>query len=620
MRESKDLTPEQIAFSGHPGECFVQACPGSGKTKTVIDRLKSKYATLPPRHGVGVLSFTNAAVDTFWEQAREAGIESVLRFPSFVGTFDSFIRHFLIMPMGIVWDGRHIRPKIVESWESIDVIVRIKGVNGAGLPLDCFDPETGRICVAIDSNKARRAGLEGKEKEYEDKAKKVRYALRKSGVLSIADARLEAKRRINELPTGPAIANCIKARFKEIIVDEAQDCNPLDIAIIEWLRSKGVQTTLLADPDQVIYEFRDVDLAQLERLRASYQPADQLLFTGNFRCSQNICNLAATLRSDVRKKPDKSHNADAKEPTHIIIYPGRRPTKSVGDLFSTILSKSNVSPADSVVLAHKWKDARCTTGALESDDDGGKSNVATFARACATYWSRGTRPRQRLKVLERVEVLLLGMCGHRKQSEPLSETIERIGVNPRDVRRHALRLVNCMPRCCEHTNQGRREWLERLWADLEMIPLPKAEGSYVRRFFSMPRKAHWSRILEMTQDVELSASSVHDVKGQQFRAVCVAMPADGSEIDKIVERWEARSDSEAKRVIYVGVTRARDILALAIPATHSERILSILDGCSVARQLHYVSQEKRTSRNPGSNDSSQMGLLFGRVASSLDQL
>lgn len=45
------LTVEQEAFASHVGGAFVHACPGAGKTRTIIARLIKIAATLPPRRG-----------------------------------------------------------------------------------------------------------------------------------------------------------------------------------------------------------------------------------------------------------------------------------------------------------------------------------------------------------------------------------------------------------------------------------------------------------------------------------------------------------------------------------------------------------------------------------------
>jgi ATP-dependent exoDNAse (exonuclease V) beta subunit len=94
-----NLTPEQETFAAHIGGAFVNACPGAGKTRTIIARLARIAATLPPRQGIAILSFTNSAVDEFRERCLAAGLDTLLQYPSFMGTLDAFVRHFVVLPL-----------------------------------------------------------------------------------------------------------------------------------------------------------------------------------------------------------------------------------------------------------------------------------------------------------------------------------------------------------------------------------------------------------------------------------------------------------------------------------------------------------------------------------------
>lgn len=65
------------------GSRFVEACPGSGKTKAIVARYE-RLAGLGQRRGIALLSFTNAAVD---EVTARCSDPTVLVSPNFVGTF-----------------------------------------------------------------------------------------------------------------------------------------------------------------------------------------------------------------------------------------------------------------------------------------------------------------------------------------------------------------------------------------------------------------------------------------------------------------------------------------------------------------------------------------------------
>jgi DNA helicase-2/ATP-dependent DNA helicase PcrA len=84
-------TDEQRAVINSDGAAFVQACPGAGKTETIVGRVGALISGLAPRRGVAVLSFTNAALEEFTCRCRDASFDRVLRHPHYVGTFDAFI-------------------------------------------------------------------------------------------------------------------------------------------------------------------------------------------------------------------------------------------------------------------------------------------------------------------------------------------------------------------------------------------------------------------------------------------------------------------------------------------------------------------------------------------------
>ena len=158
------LTAEQEAFAAHVGGAFVHACPGAGKTRTIIARLARIAATLPPRRGVAVLSFTNSAVDEFRERCQAAGLDSLLKHPSFMGTLDAFVRHFVVLPSCAATSPT--RPIILDSWDTLGIEIRLSGqfaFRGDPVSLDLFDPETN----IIDPERIGHAGLQNHVRQHQ---------------------------------------------------------------------------------------------------------------------------------------------------------------------------------------------------------------------------------------------------------------------------------------------------------------------------------------------------------------------------------------------------------------------------------------------------------------------
>jgi ATP-dependent exoDNAse (exonuclease V) beta subunit len=79
--------------------------------------------------------------------------------------------------------------------------------------------------------------------------------------------------------------------------------------------------------------------------------------------------------------------------------------------------------------------------------------------------------------------------------------------------------------------------------------------------------------------VGLRHSSVHKAKGTQDRAVLVVLPRDrapSTHTTDLTATWEADATSEAKRVLYVAVTRAELLCAIAVPEALADRVIKIL--------------------------------------------
>lgn len=580
-------TDEQRAVINSPSAVFVNACPGAGKTQTIIGRISELISSIAPRRGLAVLSFTNAALEEFTRRCADVSLERVLRHPHYVGTFDAFVRHFVVLPGGI--PGCDVRPNIVDSWRTLGVDVRLQGRRafaGAGVSLDLFDPETGRVDANRIGVQALRNHVSQNQRMYEQAARTTRARLRRHGALSAADARVEACKKIRDAAWRGALGAALHARFLEVLVDEGQDCNPQDIEILAWLRSLGIPVTVVADPDQSIYEFRRSVPAELNSFRDSYAAESRLRLTGNFRSSPPICGLAATLRSD--RVPDRSvgDTAQFAQPVVVCSYDGDV-SPHIGEWVRLLLSGILGEAATSVVVAHKRKSAEKAVG--RDSPDGGTSRIATLARAVAGFHSDSVSLRGRESALRVVEGLLLDFMGRLGEHETPAQALTRHGMNHRLMRRQALELLTSLAKHCPDDDASRQAWIDTARRACEALGLSCPAAQTPARFFRNPPNRTWARGLRLRAEVEIQCSTVHEAKGKQFDAVVVVIPPDRAPANHTMElftAWENGTDLEAKRVAYVAVTRARRLVVLAIPSAYMDRCRAILDAARVPVEIN----------------------------------
>lgn len=575
----QDLTEEQEAFATHVGDTFVHACPGAGKTRTIIARLIKIAATLPPRRGVAVLSFTNSAVDEFRERCQTAGLSPLLKHPSFMGTLDAFVRHFLVLPSCSATST--IRPIILDSWDTLGIEIRLSGqfaFRGDSVSLDLFDPETN----VIDPGRIGHAGLQNHvrlhQARYQQAAALRRRSLLQAGYLSANDARAKTLQLIRDPLNGGALGHALAARFHEVMVDEGQDCNPLDLKILSWLREYSVHVTFVCDPDQAIYEFRNGNPAGIQQFKETYPVESHLELTGNFRSSPAVCQLAATLRGAGHVDTSVGETANVGHPVLLLTYRGPTPSAAIGRFFLNRIAELDLDSTDAIILAHSGKVALRAAG-MALEDSYGSSRIESLARKVAEFWSPATTARSREAVVLTVETLLLDLMGVRQPNEHLLRTFERVEMNRRAHRRQTLSFLMSLPKVCGNTDADRLGWINHVHAEAQRLNLPLPAGITVRSFFRRPTNSRWSNQLQMPIDLGLKCAKIHEVKGHEYGAVCVVIPPNRSPEnrgDALFESWEARTDNEAKRVIYVGLTRARHLGALAVPIAFADRCAAVL--------------------------------------------
>ena len=91
---------------------------------------------------------------------------------------------------------------------------------------------------------------------------------------------------------------------------------------------------------------------------------------------------------------------------------------------------------------------------------------------------------------------------------------------------------------------------------------------------------------------------MHGVKGQGADAVLVVLPG-VERTPPLLDAWRSRrTEDEASRVVYVGVTRAERLVGLAVPAPLSDELVAILRERSVNLTVAPVCISPALGRQP----------------------
>lgn len=574
MTETYAPTEEQKAIVAHEGSAFVTACPGAGKTRTMVERARRLLADDTDRRGVAFLSFTNAAIDELEARLRRFGILPTPLFPTFIGTFDKFLWQFFVAPFGM--DGCPATPRLIPDKQ--DWLVQPHPTMQA-IPLRAFNRGTGKVDRVISGEAGYPANRDATR--HEAHALKILKAAQAMGHVDFEDVRECVRQRLSDRPFADRLGKALAARFREIVVDEAQDCNPEDLEIIQWLRQSGLIVKVICDPNQSIYQFRGGVTDELTKFAARFSIGDQLSMSGNFRSTAAICAAIVGLRPPAsRGKPDLAlgRYRDDATPVHILSYGGTTVPASIGAKFGHIAKSLAILPADAPILASTLSSASKAIGRPTLAET---SHMTMMLAQAATNFHFSFNVGNRREALVGLHRVVLLVQGYIASAGDYHGYIAGSGLEDGRWRPEIIEMAAALK---FDPGIGADGWLAVARTVLAQGLV--ASGTIGQR-------------LRSTSDLETALASpkvdthpartIHSAKGLEFPAVCVVLTSRKTgDILAHLEGTGGLAAAEDARKIYVAASRAQRLLAIAVPKNRALRLEAILKNCSSPTVRHDI--------------------------------
>ncbi|QDF36145.1 ATP-dependent helicase [Bradyrhizobium symbiodeficiens] len=538
------------------GAVCVTACAGSGKTRTATHRLWEVRQRMKDRHGiVALLSFSNVAVDTFrrdyYVLAREK-VGSPNSSSVEIETMDGFLTANIIRPHAYRSMQAKRTPYLVQGHEPF-----LKGqkVYDGSMP-----HPTASLEVAIDGGEFEFTVNFG----YSSVAIQPTEAVKSINRLGAAGAYTHALGRywaIRTLQEQPFVLRALARRYPTILVDEAQDIGPVHQAILELLIDSGCQLSLIGDKNQGIYDFSGATGMFLgeygERLGVQSHG-----LTINYRSVPAIVEVANKLsgRTDTAERTVPSALSGA----FYIPYKNAEKDKLQG-AFRSMVDTAAIAHADAMILCRsvEWVDKWRGGEKIQ-----GQGAIKAFVNA--------TIFRDKLQRYD--DAFRFACAGITSLlADEHGDLVVRIARN--DALIDALSLKRMIWKFVRDASLGLpsgsliadKEWHQLLVKRVRAL-LRELESKYALRPADnignkLAKKALLNRpIIEMpdlasTDLATFHVSTVHQVKGQSIEAVMYV--ANKEQIRAMLNG----TDTELGRIGYVAVTRARNLLVLAVPDT-----------------------------------------------------
>ncbi|HOX05871.1 MAG TPA: UvrD-helicase domain-containing protein [Planctomycetota bacterium] len=296
----QDLNPAQREAVLHRGSpLLVVAGAGSGKTRVVTRRIAHLVASGEHPGAILAVTFTNKAAGEMKE--RVAGLLQA-EAPRWVSTF-----HSMAAKMLRIEGGGLRRTRDFTIYDDDDTSKVIKAVAGEqNLDDREFHPRV--IRAAIDRWKSE--GLrpdEVKEGSYRDRVLATAYRLYEqklelANALDFNDLLLELVR----LFEGRAeVLEGYRRRFRHVLVDEYQDTNAVQYRLVRLLAGDGRSLCAVGDPDQSIYAWRGARIENILDFEKSFPGTRVVRLEQNYRSTAPILSAAAALISRNRQRIER---------------------------------------------------------------------------------------------------------------------------------------------------------------------------------------------------------------------------------------------------------------------------------------------------------------------------
>lgn len=563
-------TSEQTQIVSSEGSAFISACPGAGKTRCILEYARKVFANKSSAKTLAFLSFTHAAVDELQARLARDKISPYPVFPHFIGTFDSFIWQFLVGPFGI--DGVDHPLRLIA--DKNDLVVQ-PYPKAQALPLSCFDRETN----ALIPKKARKFGFRWNPNAHETTASKLRKMLLVNGQVDFEDVRRIALTNLADDSFSDRLAVVLSARFNEVIVDEAQDCNPDDLKIVDWLRREAkITTKVVCDPNQSIYGFRGGVSDELFAYEKSFPEEQRLPLTGNFRSTSHICETVQLLRApQYRGSCDEAlgeaRNLDIK--VQVLEYKGSV-NEAIGVAFAQIAQRHAIELIDTRVVAKTRATGKRAIGIVTQEAGGA---LGPRLAEAAQSFQHAMTPKEQRDALTDAHKVALSIAGHLDE-RTYHQFLVQDEISDLSWRGEIVDVLRALEFDFDKGNT-RQEWVGR--AQSQMSPyLAKGSRTIAQK---IPNSKSLDDVLGVRPVVGLSSRTIHEVKGKEYPAVCVVMTS--STAKGILDNLETgdRTMAEQAREIYVAASRAEKLLAIACPKSQVGRLIKHLQSNGAVVEL-----------------------------------
>jgi DNA helicase-2/ATP-dependent DNA helicase PcrA len=301
---------QREAVTATEGPLLILAGAGSGKTRVITVRIAYLISErgVPP-HNILAVTFTNKAAQEMRERVSKLIGGQRLASAPLVSTFHSLCVRMLRRDIEKLEEGYTRSFTIYDQDDSVRVVKAcikdlgyddqrlaarqtqgaISHAKNSGLDADSY-------AARVESHDEKRAAIARVFRLYEER-------LVNNNALDFDDLLIKAVRLLRKSEDVRAHYN---ERFRYILVDEYQDTNALQFALINFLTQRQQNICVVGDESQSIYRWRGADISNILNFEQHYPDAKVIKLEQNYRSTQTILDAADAVIKHNTERKDKT--------------------------------------------------------------------------------------------------------------------------------------------------------------------------------------------------------------------------------------------------------------------------------------------------------------------------
>ena len=315
----KELNSEQLeVVANGDGYCLVLAGAGSGKTRVITYRVACLLEKGVKPENILLLTFTNKAAkemlsrvekiigkkpDGLWGGTFHAIANRILRATAPLLGYQS---NFSVLDQD---DSETLLKSCVKELHFFDS----KRFPSAGLIHSLYSFSRNAQITLTEAVDWKNSSFSRVAGDIEEATNLYQKKKKSSNVMDFDDLLVNW----HEVLQKPTVLKKLADQFQYILIDEYQDTNRLQAAIVKLLASVHKNLLVVGDDAQSIYSFRAADINNILEFPKEFPKAKIFRLETNYRSTPNILNLANDVISQNKKqfkKKLKSHLAELAHP------------------------------------------------------------------------------------------------------------------------------------------------------------------------------------------------------------------------------------------------------------------------------------------------------------------